>query len=84
MQTPPLPPFRSGHLDINDAQCDDPKDVLKKLYQIISRFWVMGVQKVQKDAQKIKLPSKVAKLAGTIRNDLIMIFCINTIFLRDS
>ena len=42
----------------------------------------MGVQNVQKDAQKIKFPSKVAKLAGKIRIDLTVIFRIHDFFVR--
>ena len=51
--------LRSGHLDIKDTQCAETKDVLKKSYNITSRFRVMGVQKIQKDAQKIKFSPKV-------------------------
>ena len=51
MQTPPL---RSGQLNIRDAQCTERKDVLKKSYHIISRFCVMGVQKMRKKFKKIQ------------------------------
>ena len=62
MQTPTPPPLhRSGHLDIKDMQYTETKDVLIKSYHITSRFRVMGVQEVQKDARKIKFSSEVAK-----------------------
>ena len=65
---------------MKDAQRAETKDVLKKLYYIISRFWAMGVQKVQKDAQKIEFSSEVVKFAGKIRIDLIIIFNIYSFF----
>ena len=80
MQTPSPSPIRSGHLDIKYVQCAETKDVVKKSYHIISRIRVMGVQKVQKGAQKIKFSSKVAKFAGNIRIDMIMIFYIDSFF----
>ena len=46
----------------------------------ISRFWVTGVHRFEKDAQKITFSSEVAKFAGKIRIDLIMIFYINQFF----
>ena len=80
MQTPlPSPFLRSGHIDIK------VEDVLKISYHIISRFRVMASKnKGRFRHPKIKLSSKVAKLAGKIRIDLIMIFCINSFFLCES
>ena len=40
----------------------------------------MGVQNVQKDAQKITFSSKVAQFAGRIAIDLKIIFRVNDIF----
>ena len=67
--------LRSGHLDIKDTQCAETKDVLKKSYNITSRFQVMGVEKGRYERQF--LFSEVAKFAETIWIDLIMIFCTN-------
>ena len=44
----------------------------------------MGVQKVKKKTQKMNFSSKVAKIAGNIRIDLIMISYINSFLLCDS
>ena len=71
------PPLRSDHLDIKEVQCAETKDVLKISYHIVSRFRVMGVLKVQKDAQKIEFSSKVANFEGKIGIDLKIIFRIN-------
>ena len=43
-------------------------------------FFSYGVQKVQKDAQKIIFSSKVAKFTAKIWMDLIMIFYIDSFF----
>ena len=40
----------------------------------------MGVQKIQKDEEKIKFPLKVTKFAGKIRIDLRIHFYINSFF----
>ena len=50
------------------------KNVLEKSCHIISYFWVIVSQKIQKDAQQIKFSSKVTKFSEKIRIDLIMIF----------
>ena len=46
-------------------------------------FQVIGVQKVQKDAQKIEFSSEVVKFAGKIRIDMIIIFNIYSFFFCD-
>ena len=70
----PSPPLKSDHLDIKDAQSAENKDEMKKSYHTSSRFWVMGDQKVKKDAQKIKFSSEVVKFAEKIGINLTQNF----------
>ena len=56
------------------------RNVVKISNHIIPRFRVMGVQKRRFQRPKNKFSSKVAKFAGTIRIDLVMISYINRSF----
>ena len=76
----PLPPLRSGHLNVKDAQCAETKDVLKKSYHIMSSFQVMGVQKGRFGRPKVKFSLKLAKFTGKIGIDQKIIFCIDDFF----
>ena len=62
MQTPS--PLRSGHIDINDAQCAKKNDGRKISYYIIPRLGARSAQTRPNGAPKILLSSKVVKFAG--------------------
>ena len=83
MQTPPplpIPPLRSGHLDIKDAQWAKKNDGWEISYLITWRLFATGVQKGRFGCPKIQLSLKVAKFAKQIGIDLALIFCMNDFF----
>ena len=73
-------PLRSDYLGIKDAQCARKNNGRKISYHITSCLGATGAQTRPNDAPKIKLSSKVAKFAGWIGIDLLLIFCINDYF----
>ena len=77
MQTSPHPPQKWSSLYKRRALCWNVRKIISSHINIISRFWAIGVQKIQKNAQKIEYSAKVAKFAGKIRIDLTMILYIN-------
>ena len=83
MQTPP-PLLRSGHLCIKDAQSAETDEKLCIRFFRFLVFELLESKKVQKDAQKIKINSEVAKFTGKIRIDQTMILNIHNFFLCDS